>query len=265
MRNRLAALSCTGCMTNLGKTHYFRMAGLAAGAVAVGGAALIVTASASGLSLGFRPAGSSQPQGAGTTADVQAAAVASSVCNDFLGHFAGELGKSQSAVDAAFQKAIGETLADEVKNGKLTQAQADAIKAKLAGKAPCTLAGSLGPRAGSGAAAPAAGAYMQQLVAAAASALGISAAQLRTDLMTGMSLSQIAAAQNPPVSEATFRTRLIAALKPMLDGAVSNGKLTSTQEQAILQRLQTGRIPFWNAPIRRKPAPPATSPSPSTT
>ncbi len=257
-------------MTNLGKTHYLRMAGLAAGAVAAGGAALIVTASASGLNLGFRPASSNQPAAAsttsGTTSGIDAANKASAVCSDFLGHFSSDLGKSQSQVNAALQKAVGETLADEVKNGTLTQAQADAIKAKLAGKTPCTLAGSLGPGAGAGARPPAAGAYMQELVNAAASALGISAAQLRTDLMNGMTLSQIAGAQNPPVSEASFRTKLIANLKPLLDGAVSNQKLTAAQEQAILQRLQTGPIPFWNTPMRRKaaPAPPATaSPSPA--
>ena len=78
-----------------------------------------------------------------------------------------------------------------------------------------------------------------------------------------MSLSQIAAAQKPPVTEAQFRSKLIAQLKPLLDTAVTNGKLTSTQENAILQRLQTGPIPFWNTPVRKPKA--AASPSPSTT
>ena len=99
-------------------------------------------------------------------------------------------------------------------------------------------------------------------MAAAASALGITDAQLKTDLATGMSLSQIAAAQKPPVSEADFRTRLIAKLKPLLDTAVTNKQLTSTQEQAILQQLQTGPIPLWNTPIKRKTTAPA---SPATT
>lgn len=250
-------------MTNLGKSRYLRMAGLAAGAVAVGGAALIVTASASGLTLGLRPPASNRPAAAGTASGIEAAKSASGVCSDFLGHFASDLGKSQSQVDAALQKAVGETLADEVKNGTLTQAQANAIKARLAGKAPCALARTLRPRAGGGERMPAAGAYLQEVMNAAASALGISPAQLRTDLMGGMTLSQIAAAQNPPVSEATFRARLIANLKPLLDGAVTDGKLTPSQEQAILQRLQTGPIPFWNFPMRRSAAPGTPSPSAS--
>ena len=249
-------------MTNLGKSHYLRMAGLAAGAVAAGGAALVVTASASSLNLGFRPAASNRPAAASTASGIEAAKSPSGVCSEFLGHFASDLGKSQSQVDAALQKAVGETLADEVKNGTLTQAQANAIKARLAGKTPCALAGTLRPKAG-GARMPAARAHLEELMNAAASALGIRAAQLRTDLMGGMTLSQIAAAQNPPVTEATFRARLIANLKPLLDGTVSSGKLTASQEQAILQRLHTGPIPFWSFPMRRSAAPGTPSPSPT--
>ena len=64
-----------------------------------------------------------------------------------------------------------------------------------------------------------------------------------------MTLSQIAAAQKPPVTEAQFRTKLIANLKPLLDKAVADKKMTGDQEQKILQRLQTGPIPFWDKPM----------------
>jgi hypothetical protein len=246
-------------MTSLAKLRYLRVVGFAAGAVLVAGAAVLVTASAAGLNVGFRPS-SSQPASAGTGALSQKAG-ASAVCNDFLSHLSSDLGKSQSQVNAAVQKAIGETLADEVKNKDLTQAQADAIKQKLTSQPPCALAGNLGkapaPVPPSGATI---GAYTQQLITAAASALGVTDTQLKADLTNGMTLSQIAAAQNPAVTEAQFRTRLIAKLTPLLDTAVTNKKLTSAQEQAILQRLQTGPIPFWNTPMRRpKPAAPASA------
>jgi hypothetical protein len=39
---------------------------------------------------------------------------------------------------------------------------------------------------------------------------------------------------------------------------VTNKRLTSAQEQAILQRLQTGPIPYWNTPLKRKATAPAT-------
>ncbi len=249
-------------MTSLSRLRYLRIAGFALGAVAVAGAAVLVTASAAGFTVGFRPASSNQPQAAGTAANLSRAPIASTVCNDFISHLSSDLGKSQSQVNTAIQKAIGETLADEVKNKQLTQAQADAIKQKLAAQPPCNLAAGLGGKPGA-TTAPQAGAYMQQLLTAAASALGISATRLRTDLAGGMSLSQIAAAQNPPVTEAQFRIKLIAQLTPLLDAAVKNQKLTSAQEQAILQRLHTGPIPFWSAPIR-KPKPAAAA-SPATT
>jgi hypothetical protein len=241
-------------MTRLAKLRYLRVASLAAGAVAVAGAAVLVTASAAGLNVGFR-ANSQQPAQA-DIASISQQATASAVCSDFLSHLSSDLGKTQSQVNSAIQKAIGETLADEVKNKDLTQAQADAIKQKLTSQPPCALAG-LGKTPAPGAGTKI-GAYTQQLVSAAASALGISDAQLKTDLAKGMTLSQIAAAQKPPVTEAQFRTGLITKLKPLLDTAVTNKHLTSAQEQAILQRLQTGAIPFWSTPLKRKTTAPPT-------
>jgi len=250
-------------MTSLAKLRHLRVLGFAAGAVLVAGAAVLVTASAAGLNVGFRPS-SSQPASA-DTASINQKAGASAVCNDFISHLSSDLGKSQSQVNAAVQKAIGETLADEVKNKDLTQAQADAIKQKLASQPPCTLAGNLGKPAPAPGAGATIGAYTAQLISAAAAALGITDAQLKTDLASGMTLSQIAAAQNPPVTETQFRTRLIAKLTPLLDTAVTNKKLTSAQEQMIIQRLQTGPIPFWSTPMRRpKPVAPA-SPATATT
>ncbi len=174
---------------------------------------------------------------------------ASAACTNFISHFASDLGTTQAKVDGAFQQAAAQTLADEVKSGELTQAQADVIKAKLAGKQPCALASGLAPSAKAGPAQ-----YAQALMTAAASALGITPQQLRTDLAGGMTLSQIAAAQNPPVTQDQFRTRLIANIKPLLDKAVSDKKLTSAQEQQILQRLQTGPIPFWDKPMKKAAA-----------
>ncbi|HLZ95244.1 MAG TPA: hypothetical protein VKT20_07960 [Candidatus Dormibacteraeota bacterium] len=222
-----------------------RLAGFAAGAVAVAAAAVYVTASAAGYNFSFNRSSTPPAQAGLTTAPLDKSGTASAVCTDFVSHFASDLGTSQSKVDSAFQQAAGQTLADEVKNGTITQAQADAIKARLNGKEPCSLA------AGLGAPKPAATQHMQQLLAAAASALGITPQTLRTDLMNGQTLSQIAAAQNPPVTEDQFRTKLIANLKPLLDQAVTDGKLTSAQEQQILTLLQTGPIPFWDKPMKR--------------
>ena len=246
-------------MKSLSIPRILRVGGLALGAVAVGVAAIAVTASASGMSFGFNRASGSAPHSVGTTVD---ATSSSSACSTFMQHFATNLGKSQSQINSAFQKAIADTLADEVKAGQITQAQADAIKAKLANQTPCTLPKPRTP----GGDKTVIGAFMQQYLAASASALGISQTQLTTDLKSGQSLSQIASAQN--VSEADFRTRLIANLKPALDQAVTDKKITAAQEQSIINRLQTGTLPLWNLPVPKpKPtaptAPATVKPSPA--
>lgn len=222
-----------------------RIASFAAGAAAIAAAAVYMTASAAGYTFNFGGPKASNVPAAGTVAD-QSSAPSSSVCNEFVTHFSSDLGVSQDKVNSSFQEAVGQTLADEVKAGHITQAQADAIKKKMAGKAPCALAGSLGAKNR-----PGGGVYEQALLSAAASALGITTDTLKADLAKGMTLHQIADAQTPPVTEAQFRSRLIASLKPMLDKAVTDKKITSAQEQKILTALQTGPIPFWDKPMRK--------------
>jgi hypothetical protein len=233
------------------KPRYLRVAGLAAAAVAVAGAAVVVTASAAGMSFGLR-------QSPASTATVDASK-SSAVCSNFMKHLAVDLSKSQAEINAAFQKAIAETLADEVKSGQITQAQADALKKKLANQTPCNLP-SHAPRPGGE---KALAAFMQQYLAAAASALGITETQLQTDLRSGQSLSQVAAAQH--VTEADFRTKVIAGLTPALDKAVTDKKITAAQEQEILTRLQTAPLPLWNTAAKPRPKPGTTAtPSPKT-
>ena len=136
-----------------------------------------------------------------------------------------------------------------MKAGRLTQSQADTIKQRLASRTPCTFGG-LQPRGAR------LQAFMQQYVAAAAAALGITETELKTDLRNGQTLSQVAAAQK--VSEGNFRTKLIANVKPVLDKAVANKRITATQEQTILSRLRSGPLPLWDRAMKRKPAPAAT-------
>jgi hypothetical protein len=232
-----------------GKQRYLRVIGLAVGAVAVAGSAVIVTASAAGIGFGFRTAGA--PQGDASLAAAQAS-TSSTVCSNFMKHFAVAISKSQAEINTAFQKAIADTLADEVKSGQITQAQADALKKKLSSQTPCVLPSTIhrsAPKAQIEA-------YMQQYVTASAAALGISEAQLKTDLASGQSLSQVATAQK--VSEADFRTKLINNLKPTLDKAVTDKKLTADQEKAIVSRLQTGPLPLWSKVPKHKPATAAT-------
>lgn len=242
------------------KARFLRVAGFAVGAAVIAGLAVVATASAAGMSFTSR----SNPTGAQST-DTQAAAVekaaTSSVCSDFMKNFANELHKSQAEINAAFQKAIADTLTDEVKSKQITQAQADAIRKKLANQTPCTLPNKLGRPAAGGV--PTIKNFMTQYFSAAAAALGVSEDQLKSDLAAGQSLSQVAASRG--ISESDFRARLIANLKPSLDAGVTSKTLTAAQEQEILNRLQTGELPYWNLPAKQ-PRPnvsPAPKPSPT--
>lgn len=239
-----------GVIKTLPSTRLVRVSGMAAGAVCIAAGAVWITASAAGSN--FSLPGASRPsEQANMVALSEQSTRASAVCSDFVSHLAANLNTSQSNFDAAFQKAIGQTLDDEVKNGQLTRSQADAIKQRLAGKSSCALiaAGGLSKAPGANIRA-----YREAMLNAAASALGITTDQLKADLAKGMTLSQIAGAQKPPVTEAQFRSRLIQNLTPLLDKAVASGNLTKTQEQAIIQRLQTGPIPYWDKPTRKRTA-----------
>jgi hypothetical protein len=70
---------------------------------------------------------------------------------------------------------------------------------------------------------------------AVASYLGITAAELRTQLRAGKSLAQIATAQGKSVDG--LKAAILAAAKAKLDRAVTSDRLTTTQEKTILDRL----------------------------
>ena len=250
-------------ITTLGKHRYLRIAGFAIGAVVVATGAVLVTASASGLNFGARPAGANLPDAAVETGSINSAANSSTACAAFMKHLAVDLGKSQADINKAVQKAIGETLTDLVKSKDLTQAQADALKQKLASQNACALVAGVGAKPSHGGRGPKGPAYMQQYLSASAAVLGITDAQLKTNLSQGQTLSQMAAAHQPAISLAGFRSALAAKLQPQLDTAVKNNQMTSAQEQAILNQLKTGTLPYWDKPMQMKPAAPGTATSQS--
>jgi hypothetical protein len=233
-------------LTRLWKLRYLRIAGMAAGAVAVAAAAVVISASAAGVTLATKP--TPTPNAAAPKAPSQPTA-----CSAFMKHLAERIHKTQAEINTAYQQAIADTLADEVKSGQITQAQADAIKKKLATQTPCNLPStSTHKDAGSK---TRISAYMQQYVTASAAALGISETKLKADLAAGKSLSDEATAVH--LSEADFRTKLVNNLKPVLDKAVTDKKLTADQETKILTALKTGPLPLWNTHAKHPKAVPA--------
>jgi uncharacterized protein YidB (DUF937 family) len=224
------------------------------GAVGVAGTAAVVTGAATGTPLLAAAPSPSPSPGAGTN-----------YCNRFTGHLAANLGKSQSQVQQAISQAVSQTIDDAVKNGDLTQSQANAIKSKVgsnASGAQCALGTRGIPRIGRGGFGPFLGGLRFNELDEVAKVLGISTSQLQQDLRNGQTVQQLATAKG--MDEATFQSKLASQTKTDLDQQVKAGSMTQNQENAILQRIQTGTPPLWNGmPRPRFGRPPAPNASPS--
>jgi len=224
--------------------------------VAIGATVAGVAAVAIGVGA-FAAEGRFQPIAAASPSASSEKAKAEAYCNKFLSHLAANLGKSQSEIATAIGKSVTQTIDDAVTSGDLTKAQADRMKAKLASGPACSgrFAGSFGFLEKGRAERPA-------VLDAAAKSLNMTTADLKTALANGHTLHQIADSKG--ITEAQFRAALIRNLTPVLDQAVSQGKLTRTQETEILQHLQTGSIPLWDASMKHHRVPNSTvSPSPT--
>ena len=245
----------------MNRQRILRLAGAAVGGLVVSGAVILMTASAAGVAPNpFAASPSPNPSAKPGSAERQA------WCSAFLGHFASDLGKTQQQVNDAAVKAFGQTVDDAVKAGKLTAQQGTDMKNRAASGSLCSGDlisghGRIGPE-GPGMKA------MPDVIAAVASALGLTADQLKQDLMNGQKVSDLAAAKGYK-DEASFRTAVIANVKTDLDAKVKSGAITQAQEDSILQHLQNMPIPGWNGQPQRPAGPrgshPAPSGSPSTT
>ena len=173
----------------------------------------------------------------------------------FLNDVAKRLGVTPSKLRSALSAAALDQLQAAVKAGRLTQAQANAIKRRIQqggvppvgpmlGPPPLGHHRFFGPRA-----LRRPGALQRRFnghlafggpigagpIAAAAKYLGLSEAQLGKDLSAGKSLAELARAQHKSVSG--LRSAIQAAVKARLDKAVSAGFLSKTQEQRVLSHM----------------------------
>jgi hypothetical protein len=154
----------------------------------------------------------------------------------FLDDVAKRLHVTPQQLSAALNGAEIDQLQAEVKSGRLTQAQANALEQRLKNGGGAPLAVPFGPRRfralgpfgpiGAGGALPAAASY-----------LGLTDAQLYQQLAGGKSLAQIAASKGKSVSG--LEQAMTAAVKARLDKAVAGKVMTSTQEQALLKRFSS--------------------------
>lgn len=152
----------------------------------------------------------------------------------FENQLASALGITTDKLTSAFTTARNATVDQAVKDGKLTQQQADSIKSK-----PATGPGlgfgfghfGHGPRGGMG--------FIggPDVQSAIAGALGITTQELQTQLQSGKTLAQIAGG-----NAAAVKTAIVNTIKPKLDQAVKDNKLTQARETQIIDGIQNGDL-----------------------
>jgi polyhydroxyalkanoate synthesis regulator phasin len=158
-----------------------------------------------------------------------------------LNDAARQLGVEPSALSAALKKALENRVDEAVAAGRLTKAQGEELKQRIeSGDVP--LFG--GPGRGFGHhAGPFGG------LDAAASYLGLTDAQLRTQLESGKALADVAKAQGKTVDGLV--QALVDAAKKRIDAAVTAGRLTQSQADSILADLKSRVTGFVNGSAPR--------------
>ena len=170
-----------------------------------------------------------------TTASTPAA-TGNQYCDLFTQNLAKRLGISVTTLQQDRQGAFSDVLAQMVKDGKITQAQADQIKQRMASHPLNNCAGIKAARFNGIAVGPFLKKYRADIVNEVAQGLKLSSNQLMTQLKAGQSVDQIAQAQH--VSLTDLHTLVIKALNDALSKAVSAGDLTQSQATAYQQLVQ---------------------------
>ena len=143
-----------------------------------------------------------------------------------------QLGVQPSELTAALKKALSNRVDAAVQAGRITKAQGDAMKARInSSDSPLFGGGHRGfGKFGHGPH------FRMHGLDAAASYLGLTEAQLRTQLRSGKTLAQVAKAQDKSVDGLV--DALVKDANAKIDQAVKDGKLTEAQATEIKQGQQ---------------------------
>ncbi len=169
----------------------------------------------------------------------QAPAEVSAYYNLYMQKLAANLGVSQDKLTASMNQAFKDTLTQVVKDGKLTQAQADERSAQWTNIQIKFFAGLFLGDNGSSANGKKSDVMRQateQMYQAAAAKLGMTLDQLKQALGSGQTLAQIAASKG--ITEQALKDAVINAVKPTLDQAVKDGKIGQAEEDSFIQAIR---------------------------
>ena len=153
-----------------------------------------------------------------------------------LNDAAKQLGVEPSALSAALKKALENRVDEAVTAGRLTKAQGDELKQRIE-------SGDVPLFGGPGFGFHERGALFGG-VDAAASYLGLTDVQLRSQLQSGKSLADVAKAQGKSVDGLV--QAIVDAAKKKVEAAVAAGRLTQTQADSILSGLKSHVSDFVN-------------------
>ena len=176
-----------------------------------------------------RPASVAEPAVVAPAPD--AAEAPGEYCAAFRKAFAANLGVEESALAPAAKQAAIATIDQAVKDGKMKQAVADRLKARI-DKADADGCKFLAGRVGKVQAAVGA---VKDAVTAAADALHITPAELGAQLKAGKSLKDVATDKGVPYAEVS--AAVLKSVKADLDAAVAAGTIKQPRADRILERL----------------------------
>jgi hypothetical protein len=153
-----------------------------------------------------------------------------------------QLGVTPGALSSALKKALENRVDAAVAAGRLTKAQGEELKQHIeSGDVPFFGAPGLGMHHMFG--------MLGRGLDAAASYLGLTEDQLRTQLESGKTLSEVAKAQNKSVDGLV--NALVADAKQHLDAAVKAGRITKSQEDSMLSDIKARTKDFVNGKAPR--------------
>jgi polyhydroxyalkanoate synthesis regulator phasin len=172
----------------------------------------------------------------GGGAAIAAAQGSSSSGQSFLDSVAKHLGISSQKLEDATKAAAVDQVDAALKEGKITQAQADELKARIqSGKFPPFAGPLFGPRSGHfhRGGPPLFG----EKLSGAADYLGLTEAELRTKLSAGRTLADIAKARGKSVDG--LKQAILDEAEEKLDQLVEDGELTRAEADQMLARMKS--------------------------
>jgi hypothetical protein len=167
----------------------------------------------------------------------------------YLNDVAGRLGVSSAKLEAALKGAAIDRVDAALAAGEITKDQADAMKAAInSGKLPL----GIGLVPGMGFRMHDDGHALGGSLDAAATYLGLTEAQLGTQLESGKSLADVAKTQGKSVDG--LKQVMLNSIQAKLDQAVKDGKLTAAQRDDIMAKVNASIDDLINGKLPPKPA-----------